>query len=69
MNICAYGIGSPLIGKLSDLLGVSKTPGNMRVALLVCPVALALSAFLLWKGSRALKAHAIEFPSVQVTAT
>jgi MFS family permease len=55
VNICAYGIGSPLIGKLNDLLGVSTTPGNMRYALLVCPTACALSAFLLWKGSRALQ--------------
>jgi MFS family permease len=54
VNICAYGIGSPLIGKISDLLGVSSNPGMMRYALLVCPIACALSAWLLWKGSRAL---------------
>jgi MFS family permease len=55
VNICAYGIGSPLIGKLSDKLGVGASPGVMRYSLLVCPVACALSALLLWRGSRALK--------------
>jgi len=53
--ITAYGIGSPLIGKLNDLLGVSSNPGLMRYSLLVCPLACALSAFLLWRGSRAMK--------------
>ena len=31
-------------------------PGKMRYARLVCPSACALSAFLLWKRSRALQA-------------
>jgi len=48
VNIVAYGIGAPLIGRLSDVLG-----GQMRYSLLVCPMALALSAVLLWLGSRA----------------
>ncbi|MCU1229242.1 MAG: hypothetical protein JWO97_2126 [Acidobacteria bacterium] len=52
-NIAAYGIGSPLIGKLSDVLGVVTNPEQMRIALLVCPAACALSALLLWMGSRA----------------
>jgi MFS family permease len=56
VNICAYGIGSPLIGKLNDLLGVSRNPGMMRYSLLVCLVACALAAWALWKGSRALQA-------------
>jgi MFS family permease len=56
VNICAYGIGSPLIGKISDLLGVSSNPGVMRYSLLVCLVASALAAVALWKGSRALQA-------------
>jgi len=55
VNICAYGIGSPLIGKLSDKLGVTANPGVMRYSLLVCPAACALSALFLWRGSRALK--------------
>jgi MFS family permease len=55
-NIAAYGIGSPLIGKLSDALGVATNPEQMRIALLVCPAACALSAVLLWMGSRAREA-------------
>jgi MFS family permease len=57
VNIVAYGIGSPLIGKLNDLLGVSRDPGMMRYSLLLCPVACAFSAWLLWSGSRALHAR------------
>ncbi|HEY0406852.1 MAG TPA: MFS transporter [Pyrinomonadaceae bacterium] len=55
VNIVAYGIGSPLIGKLSDWLGVSESPGRMRYSLLLCPLACALSALLLWRGSRSMK--------------
>lgn len=55
VNICAYGIGSPLIGKLSDKFGVSTSPGVMRYSLLVCPLACVLAAVMLWRGSRALK--------------
>lgn len=55
VNICAYGIGSPLIGKLSDLLGVSSNPGVMRYSLLVCLVACVLSAVMLWRGSQSLQ--------------
>ena len=54
VNICAYGIGSPLIGKLNDLQGVTGNPGLMRYSLLVCPVACVLSAVMLWRGSRTL---------------
>jgi MFS family permease len=57
VNIFAYGIGSPLIGRLSDKLGVSTNPSVMRYSLLVCPVASALSAVMLWRGSRALHAR------------
>ncbi len=46
VNITAYGIGSPLIGKLSDKWG-------LQTALLVCPAACAVGALLLWMGSRA----------------
>ena len=55
VNICAYGIGSPLIGKMNDLLGVNSSPGAMRYSLMVCLVASALAAVMLWKGSRALQ--------------
>jgi MFS family permease len=53
VNIVAYGLGAPLIGRLSDLLGVAKNPDQMRLSLLVCPIACALGALLLWMGSRA----------------
>jgi len=57
VNIVAYGIGSPVIGKLNDWLQVSRNPGMMRYSLLLCPVSCALSALLLWSGSRALQAR------------
>ena len=53
VNIVAYGIGSPLIGRISDALGVSTNPEMMRYSLLVCPIACAAGALLLWMGSRA----------------
>jgi MFS family permease len=49
----AYLIGSNLIGKLSDILSVATHAEQMRYSLLVCPVACALGALLLWMGSRA----------------
>jgi len=45
-------IGAPLIGKLNDVLGVTADPAKMRLALLVCPAACALSALCLWLGVR-----------------
>ncbi|HYC88360.1 MAG TPA: MFS transporter [Thermoanaerobaculia bacterium] len=59
VNIAAYAIGSPLIGRISDALGVATDPGQMRYSLLVCPVACALGAVLLWMGSRARKDSAV----------
>ena len=53
VNIVAYGIGAPLIGRLSDILGVARNPDQMRLSLLICPIACALGAMLLWMGSRA----------------
>ncbi len=55
VNIFAYIIGSPLIGLLNDRLGVQSQPSMMRYSLLICPLACALSALLLWRGSRAMK--------------
>jgi len=55
--IFAYLVGSPLIGKLNDWLGVATDPGQMRFALLVCPAACALAALLLWLGKRAREAE------------
>jgi MFS family permease len=51
VNIAAYGLGSPLIGKLSDALGVAANPEQMRYSLLVCPAACLLGALLLWMAS------------------
>ena len=45
VNVVAYGLGSPLIGRISDATGV-------RLALLVCPAACGLAALLLWLGAR-----------------
>ena len=59
VNIAAYLVGSPLIGKLSDLLGVAADPQQMRYSLLVCPVACAIGAAFLWWGSRAKSAGAV----------
>jgi MFS family permease len=63
VNILAYLVGSPLIGRLSDVLGVAADPGRMRLALLVCPIACALGALLLWLGSRARKRMEEETPA------
>ena len=52
VNILAYGIGAPLIGKMSDTLGVATNPQQMRLSLLVCPAACAVGAILLWMGSK-----------------
>ena len=52
VNIFAYGVGSPLIGKLNDWLGASTAPMQMRYSLLICPAACILAALLLWRGSR-----------------
>jgi MFS family permease len=54
VNIAAYGLGAPLVGRLNDLLGVSADPAMMRYALLLCPAVSALAALLLWRGSRLL---------------
>jgi MFS family permease len=55
VNIIGYGIGPPIIGKLNDWLDVDANPGRMKYSLLVCPLACAASALLLWLGSRRLR--------------
>ena len=60
VNITAYGIGAPLIGKLSDRLGAEAAPAMMRYSLLICPAACAASALLLWLGSRSRRESANE---------
>src|SRR5205814_9175464 len=52
VNIAAYAFGSNLIGKLNDWLGASTSPLQLRYSLLICPVACALAALMLWLGSR-----------------
>lgn len=53
LNLMAYGVGAPLIGRLNDTLGVAAHPEQMRWSLLVCPAACLVSGVLLWIGSRA----------------
>jgi hypothetical protein len=67
VNITAYGIGAPLIGKISDVLGVATNPEQMRISLLVCPAACALGAVLLWLGSRARSAAAVKAAGATAT--
>src|ERR1051325_10356402 len=55
VHVTAYGIGSPLIGKLSDLFGAATTPGVMRYSLLISPISCLLAAILLRRGSRVLE--------------
>ena len=53
--IAAYGIGSPLIGKLNDLFGAATNPGVMRYGFLVSPISCIFAAVLLWRGSKVLE--------------
>ena len=55
VNLTAYGIGAPLIGRLNDLFGATAAPSMMRYSLLVAPAACVLSALLLWLGSRSMR--------------
>jgi MFS family permease len=52
VNLAAYGIGSPVIGKLNDLLGAATNPGMMRYGFLVSPFCCILAAILLWRGAK-----------------
>ena len=54
VNIAAYAVGSNVIGKLNDWLGVSTNPMQMRYSLLICPAACVIAALMLWLGSRSL---------------
>jgi len=58
VNMAAYGIGGPLIGRVNDALGAAEDPSMMRYGMLLCPVASALAALLLWRGSRKLEREA-----------
>ena len=55
VHIAAYGIGSPVIGKLNDLLGAATNPGVMRYTFLVSPICCLFAAILLWRGSKVLE--------------
>jgi len=55
VHIAAYGIGSPLIGKLNDLLGASTNPRVMRYGFLVSPFCCMLASIFLWRGSKVLE--------------
>jgi MFS family permease len=57
VNMAAYGIGGPLIGRVSDALGAASNPSMMRYGLLLCPVASAFAALLLWLGSRKMESE------------
>ncbi|HEX8503156.1 MAG TPA: MFS transporter [Pyrinomonadaceae bacterium] len=54
VNVAAYGVGAPLVGRVNDGLGATADPSMMRYGLLLCPLASALAALLLWLGSRRL---------------
>jgi MFS family permease len=54
-HLAAYAIGSPLIGKLNDLLGAADNPQMMRYGFLVSPISCVLGAIFLWRGSRVLE--------------
>ena len=56
VNLTAYGVGAPLIGKINDILGAATNPGMMRYGYLISPLACALAALLLWLGSRSMNA-------------
>ena len=54
-HIVAYAIGSPLMGKINDLLGAASNPQMMRYGLLISPLACLVAAIFLWRGSRVLE--------------
>jgi MFS family permease len=55
VNLAAYVIGAPLIGRINDALGAGTNPQMLRYSLLLCPLASVLAALLLWRGSRKLE--------------
>jgi MFS family permease len=55
VNVAAYGIGSPLIGKLNDVFGAATNPGMMRYGFLVSPFCCMLASIFLWRGSKVLE--------------
>lgn len=56
VNLTAYGVGAPLIGKINDILGAATNPDMMRYGYLISPFACGLAALFLWLGSRSMNA-------------
>ena len=54
-HVLSYGIASPLMGKVNDLLGAATNPGVMRYGFLISPISCGVAAILLWRGSRTLE--------------
>lgn len=52
VNGVGYGIAPPLVGWISDRLGVATDPGVLATALLICPVVCLLSGISLWTAAR-----------------
>lgn len=50
VNLVGYGIAPPLVGALSDTLGVATDPLVQRIALVSAPVACLAAATCLWRG-------------------
>lgn len=55
VNLAAYVVGAPLVGRLNDALGAGANPQMLRYGLLICPAASVLAALLLWLGGRKLE--------------
>ena len=55
VHVIAYGIGSPLMGKINDVLGAATNPAVMRYGFLISPISCVVAAILLWRGSRTLE--------------
>ena len=56
VNLTAYGVGAPLIGKINDLLGATTNADMMRYGFLISPAGCAAAALFLFLGSRSMEA-------------
>lgn len=59
VNIVGYGVAPPLVGAVSDALQAQGTAMALRLALLLCPLSLLISAASLWLASRKLNAQTL----------
>ena len=55
VHMLSYGIASPLMGKVNDLLGAATNPDVMRYGFLINPISCVVAAILLWRGGRTLE--------------